>query len=267
VIVCGFNTWSTLERISPLVSLICLARGSLAQVSASHEPAGYEPSERLLRQVVWRSCSQSIDLCDAKGMTVLCGAVKREMASSKHYATFRFYADLNDFLPAEHRTTSFRHEFELYPSIKDMIESLGVPHTEIDLILVNGSPVDFTHGVKDGDWISIYPAFSRLDTSPLLQLRPRLTDFRFVLDTHLGRLATYLRLLGFDSVYDNGAEDKELARVSHCEGRILLTRDTGLLKRNDVVHGYYVRETQPLRQAIEVVGRFDLLRSHTIPNS
>jgi uncharacterized protein len=182
------------------------------------------------------------------------------MAGSKHHAMFRFYAGLNDFLPAERGSATFRHHFQLHPSIKDMIESLGVPHTEIDLILVNGVPVDFTYVVQDGDRISLYPAFRSLDVSALVQLRRPLYDFRFVLDTHLGRLANYLRLLGFDSVYENSAEDKKLAQVSHDEGRILLTRDTGLLKHSDVIHGYYVRETQPLRQASEVVRRFDLFQ-------
>jgi uncharacterized protein with PIN domain len=182
------------------------------------------------------------------------------MAGLKHYAIFRFYADLNDFLPERHSAT-FRHYFELHPSIKDIIESLGVPHTEIDLILVNGSPVDFTYSVQGGDRISVYPAFTSLDVRPILHLRRPLTDVQFVLDIHLGRLASYLRLLGFDSVYDNNRDDSELARLSHDEGRILVTRDTGLLKRKEVVYGYFVRETDPIQQSIEVVRRFDLFHA------
>lgn len=180
------------------------------------------------------------------------------MARSNNHATFRFYADLNDFLPRERRSATFFLNFELHPSVKDMIESIGVPHPEIDMVLVNGTPVDFAYSVRDGDRIGVYPAFTSIDVSSLLRLRQPLRELRFVLDTHLGRLATYLRLLGLDSVYDNSAGDSELARVSHDEDRILLTRDTGLLKRSEVVYGYFVRETEPIRQAIEVVRRFDL---------
>jgi hypothetical protein len=99
---------------------------------------------------------------------------------------FRFYAELNDFLPPERRMRSFAHTVFLGASVKDLIESLGVPHTEVDLILVNSAAVGF---------VSVYPAFAWLDVSSLLQLRPPLREFRFVVDTHLGRLATYLRML------------------------------------------------------------------------
>src|SRR5262249_31383318 len=153
-------------------------------------------------------------------------------------ACFRFYAELNDFLPPGRRGVTFTYSFEGSPSIKDLIEALGVPHTEVDLILVNGESVDFAYRVREGDRISVYPVFESLDITPLLRVRPRpLRETRFVLDTHLGRLAAYLRLLGFDTLYRNDAGDDELARISSGEGRILLTRDRGLLKRSQVTHG------------------------------
>src|SRR6266480_2697372 len=114
-------------------------------------------------------------------------------AFPKRYAVFRYYAELNDFLPLARRFAYYAHSFGLPASVKDMIEAMGVPHTEVDLILLNGEPVGFTHAVQNGDRISVYPAFKSLDTRPLLQLRPPLHDRRFVLDTHLGRLARYLR--------------------------------------------------------------------------
>jgi uncharacterized protein with PIN domain len=171
---------------------------------------------------------------------------------------FRYYAELNDFLQPARRSAAFVHSFELSASVKDMIESMGVPHTEVDLILVNGAPVDFSYRVQDGDRISVYPAFKSLDTHPLLQLRTPLQGRRFVLDTHLGRLARYLRMLGFDADYETDREDEELSRASHNEERILLTRDCGLLKRGEVVYGYFVRTTEPKLQVIEVVRRYDL---------
>jgi uncharacterized protein with PIN domain/sulfur carrier protein ThiS len=178
-------------------------------------------------------------------------------------AVFRFYAELNDFLPLVRRSGSaFAHEFSGNVSIKDMIESLGVPHTEVDLILVNGISVDFRHIVRDGDSISVYPVFEALDIHPVLRLRPEpLRVPRFLLDVHLGRLAAYLRLLGLDTIYRNDFTDAELARRSAAERRILLTRDRGLLKRSAVTRGYCVRSSTPREQAREVVDRFDLRAS------
>ncbi|MGK7876358.1 MAG: Mut7-C RNAse domain-containing protein [Xenococcaceae cyanobacterium] len=178
-----------------------------------------------------------------------------------HQAFFRFYAELNDFLPPSRRKVAFAHRFKDSASIKDMIEALGVPHTEVDLILANSESVDFSYLVQDGDWISVYPIFESIDITPLLRVRPRpLRIPRFVLDTHLGKLATYLRILGFDALYRNDYQDEELAHISSRDGRILLTRDRGLLKRSVVTHGYCVRETNSWQQLVEVLRRFDLFR-------
>lgn len=176
-------------------------------------------------------------------------------------ATFRFYAELNPFLLRSKRHTAFDHTFEGRQSIKDMIESLGVPHTEVDLILVNGQSVDFHYLVQDGDHISVYPVFEAFDITPVLRLRPQpLRVVRFVLDIHLGRLAAHLRMLGFDTLYRNDYEDAQLACISRDDHRILLTRDRGLLKRSMVTHGHYVRATNPHQQLVEVVLHFDLFR-------
>jgi hypothetical protein len=177
-------------------------------------------------------------------------------------AHFRFYAELNDFLPPDQRQKMLTHSFELSASVKDMIEALGVPHPEIELILVNGTSVDFSYQVQDGDVISVYPVFETFDITPLIRLRPKpLRETRFVLDVHLGRLAIYLRMLGFDALYRNDYPDDELAHLSSSQERILLTRDRGLLKRSIVTHGYCLRATHPRQQLIEVLRRFDLWRS------
>ncbi len=182
-------------------------------------------------------------------------------ASSPHRRTVsvRFYAELNDFLPPDQRQKTLTHSFEVSASVKDMIEALGVPHAEVDLILVNGVSVDFSYQVQHGDVISVYPVFETLDITPLVRLRPKpLRETRFVLDVHLGRLAVYLRMLGFDTLYRNDYSDDELAHLSSSQERILLTRDRGLLKRSIVTHGYWMRATQPRQQVIEVLRRFDL---------
>ena len=77
--------------------------------------------------------------------------------------TFRFYEELNDFLPAGKRKRDFQSPFKGRESIKDKIEALGVPHTEVDLILVNGNSVDFGYILQDRDRISVYPVFETLD--------------------------------------------------------------------------------------------------------
>jgi uncharacterized protein with PIN domain len=174
-------------------------------------------------------------------------------------AWFRFYEELNDFLPESRRKRRFPHDFSRRASIKDMIESFGVPHTEIEVILVNGESVDFSYIVNDGDDVSVYPMFESLDIRPVLKLRPRpLRRPRFVLDAHLGRLARYLRLLGFDCLYQNDFHDDDLARISSEQQRTLLTRDRILLQRKVITRGYFIRATQPLQQTVEVLRRFDL---------
>jgi len=173
--------------------------------------------------------------------------------------SLRFYEELNDFLPPEKRKRAFDRAYSQAGSIKDLIESLGVPHTEIDLIMVNGNSVDFSYPVQDGDRISVYPVFETLDISPInhLHLRP-LRVTRFVLDTHLGRLAAYLRMLGFDTLYRNDYDDPSLAQISSEQQRILLTCDRQLLMRKQITHGYFVRQRQPHRQLLEVITRLDL---------
>lgn len=160
-----------------------------------------------------------------------------------------FHARLNAFLPYPRRNVGFTHQFEGTRSIKDLVESLGVPHTEIALFIVNGGAVPATYLVRDGDDIHIHPIESAAHPG----------EPRFVLDVHLGRLAAYLRMLGFDTLYPQDHRDEHLAQISSDEQRILLTRDVGLLKRSIVKHGYFVRETAPWRQLAEVLRRFHLL--------
>jgi uncharacterized protein with PIN domain len=181
-------------------------------------------------------------------------------------ATFRCYEELNDFLPPARRKRSFELAFDGTPAVKDLIEAIGVPHTEVDLILIDGVSVGFGHLLKGGERVAVYPRFERFDVSSVTRLRPQPLrgEPRFVLDVHLGKLARHLRLLGFDAVYDKSAGDAEIAERSAAEGRIVLTRDRGLLKRSAVTHGLWVRNTDPRRQLAEVVDALDL-RSRVKP--
>ncbi|TMS48168.1 hypothetical protein E0T84_27755 [Mycobacterium sp. DBP42] len=142
-----------------------------------------------------------------------------------------------------------------------MLEAMGIPHTEIDLILVNGDPVRFEHRPAVGDRIAVYPMFEALDIGVTARLRPEpLRQPRFVIDVNLGRLARLLRLLGFDVWWSNDADDQALADTSVEQRRILLTRDRGLLKRRAITHGLFVHSQQPEEQTLEVLRRLDLRR-------
>ncbi len=174
-------------------------------------------------------------------------------------AEFRFYAELNDFLPRQHRFVTLVRLFDGEVSVKDLIEAAGVPHTEVDLVIANGESVGFTFRVRDGDRIAVYPVFEALDIGPIAKVRPvPLREPRFVADAHLGRLARHLRLLGFDTEYARDCDDRDLAAAAAAEERIVLTRDIGLLKRNAVTHGLFIRAQQPRAQLLEVVRRLQL---------
>ena len=164
-------------------------------------------------------------------------------------AHFYFNGALNDFLPPVQRGEAIPCTFNPGQSAKHLVESLGIPHTEVAAILVNGSPVELSYQVEDGDQVQVFPV-----TSESLAGDPR-----FILDNHLGRLAVYLRMLGFDSLYRNDFQDEELAHLTSEQDRILLTRDRRLLMRNQVTRGYWLRSKSPKEQLSEIVHRYDLI--------
>ncbi len=177
-----------------------------------------------------------------------------------HKIYFRFYEELNDFLPEEKQKVRFTHNYIDRASVKDIIESLGAPHTEVDLILVNGKSVGFDYLINDGDDISVYPVFESLDITNVQHLRPKpLREPKFIADVHLGKLTRYLRMMGFDVLYKSNFDDKEIVNLSLTELRAILTKDRGILKRSEVTHGYWVRSTIIKEQIIEVLKRFDLI--------
>jgi len=179
-----------------------------------------------------------------------------------HKVYLRFYEELNDFLPEEIMKQRFTHHYIDRTSIKDLIESISIPHTEVDLILVNGKSVNFSYLINDGDDISVYPVFESLDISDIQHLRPKpLREQKFICDVHLGRLARYLRMMGFDVAYKNNFDDEEIIKISLKERRVILTKDRGILKRNEVTHGYFVRSIKLEEQVKEIIKRFDLQKS------
>lgn len=176
-------------------------------------------------------------------------------------ATFRFYEELNDFLAPQRRRREFDCACARAATTKHMIEALGVPHTEVELVLVNGESVGFDRLLRDGDRVAVYPKFEALDVTPLLRVRERpLRVVRFVADAHLGGLAHLLRMTGYDTLYDNYFADIEIVAIAVRERRTVLTRDRELLKRREITHGCYVRALKSAQQLREVFERLDLAR-------
>jgi uncharacterized protein with PIN domain len=173
---------------------------------------------------------------------------------------FRCYAELNDFLAPGLRGHEFERSLAAAPAtVKHAVEALGVPHTEVELVLVNGRSVGFDARLADGDRVAVYPVFEALDVAPLLRLRERpLRTTRFGADAHLGALARLLRLLGFDTRCDPALDDDAIVRAARDEHRIVLTRDRGLLMRRELTHGCYVHALRPREQARELLDRLEL---------
>ena len=177
-------------------------------------------------------------------------------------ATFRFYEELNDFLAPGRRRREFTVPCARAATTKHMIEALGVPHTEVEVILLNGESVGFGALLREGDRVAVYPRFEAFDVTPLLRVRDQpLRDTRFVADCHLGALAHLLRMMGFDTLHDKVFADDEIERIAAAQGRIVLTRDRDLLKRRRITHGCYVHALRPQQQLRELVERLDLGRS------
>jgi len=168
-------------------------------------------------------------------------------------AHFRFHGELSGFLARERRGIAFDHACARAASVKNAIESLGVPHTEAGRLLVNGKPATLARAVREGDVIEVYP-----------HAAPESCDAgeapAFVADAHLGGLARLLRMLGFDTAYDNTLTDRDIIDLAGREGRIVLTRDRELLKCRDVLRGGFVHARKPEVQLKEVATRYGLER-------
>lgn len=173
----------------------------------------------------------------------------------------RFYGTLNRFLAPSHRYRVFSCAVKGVPAIKDTLEALGVPHTEIDCIVVNGRAVTFSYHIRGGECILVYPDAGMVKLKKIIRRSLKPTppaNPKFILDVHLGKLARHLRLLGFDTLYEKEMEDTEIVRLGGTERRIVLTRDIALLKNKSVRRGYFVRATDPKKQIREIVRHFAL---------
>ena len=171
-----------------------------------------------------------------------------------------FWGNLKELLRPPFRGRK-RVEYQLtrQASVKDIIEALGVPHTEVGRLTVVGREISFSFPGADDDTLEVYPLSPPVDVTIPTLLRPEpLPGITFAVDMNVGKLATLLRMAGFDTFYRNDISDPELVEVAGREKRILLSKDTDLLKRKGVVFGYLVREIQPERQLAEIVQLFGI---------
>lgn len=177
-------------------------------------------------------------------------------------ATLRFYAELQELLAPRHRgPRGVACETSATRSVKHCVESLGVPHTEVGLLLADGAAVAFDHRPVDGERIGVYPVFRRLDVGELAPGAPAVTpgdDPTFICDAQLGRLARWLRFAGYDTRWRNAWRDAELVTLAIDEARIVLSRDRDLLMHRGVEAGCLLRDDDPLRQLVDVATRLRL---------
>lgn len=177
-------------------------------------------------------------------------------------ATFHFHDELNDFLPPPRRRVEFSVPCARNATTKHMIEALGVPHTEVELITVHGEVAGFDRLLQHGDRVAVYPHLTAWERTLPTGLGAGARDApRFIADAHLGGLARLLRMAGFDTVYRNDWRDREMADMAIREGRMLLTRDRALLMLRDISHGCYVHALKPAEQFVEIVNRLELAGS------
>ena len=178
---------------------------------------------------------------------------------SLYSAHFRFYGSLNDFLRPSFRNQTLVFQFNGSPSLKDSVESIGPPHPEVAALFVDGEPARFESTLVPDTRVAVYPRFHSELFEGIASLQsPFPEPLSFVVDVNLGALAKTLRMLGFDTLYRNDYTDSQVADISASESRIALTRDRDLLKRSIVRFGYWIRNTDPIRQAREVVETFGL---------
>ena len=172
---------------------------------------------------------------------------------------FRFYEELNRYLPPDIRKIWFDLNFEKETTIGDVLHMLGVPEEEVDLILTNQRSVGFCYLLQALDRVSVYPVFESFDVSCATAIREKpLRNMRFVCDVHLGRLCKYLRMLGFDTLYSDQYTPEQLVTISVREHRILLSKDRKLTGHPRVTHAYWIRSTDSVEQLKDLVRKLDL---------
>jgi hypothetical protein len=170
----------------------------------------------------------------------------------------RFYGELKNLISGKQNKHELKFEFEIKTTTKDVVESFGIPHTEVSLILLNGESAGWNKIIDDNDRLSVFPFFYQLDIKNISKVFWQPEKLKFIADVHLGRLAKYLRILGFDCLYQNDFSDEYIIETSIKEKRIILTMDRGILKNSRVKYGFLVKSKKVKEQLRNVMDRFDL---------
>ncbi len=168
----------------------------------------------------------------------------------------RLYGNLINLSKIKEKNFTF--EFTVSTSVKDIVESLGIPHTEVSLVLVDDKSVGWNFNPSNNSRISYYPFFYAIDISKISKVYYKVEKLKFICDVHLGRLSKYLRMLGFDCYYKNDLSDEDIIQLSLREKRIILTMDRGILKNKKVTYGLLIRSKDIFEQTKEAVDRFNL---------
>jgi len=172
---------------------------------------------------------------------------------------FRFYEELNDFLPKHRKKVDFEAEFNKRKSMKDIIEEFGVPSTNVDLVLINGEPVDFNYIFQDGDRASVYPVFESFNIQNVTLLRKfPLRRIRFIADIHLEDIVKPMRMLGFDIDFSGSYTTQDIIEKSIQEKRIILTKQKELLKSKSITHGMLIRPGSTVEQVKYIIDDLDI---------
>ena len=182
-----------------------------------------------------------------------------EKVSPMRIAAFRFYEELNDFLPNNRKKVDFEAKLNGKKSIKKIIEEFGVPPEAVDLILVNGKSVDFNYIIKDRDRVSVYPVFERLNIQNVTQLRRvPLRRIQFIADSHLDKLVNPMQILGFDIDFNGSYTTQDIIEKSIQEKRIILTTRKELKRSKLVTHCILLRPGTTRNQIKYVMQYLDL---------
>ena len=173
--------------------------------------------------------------------------------------TFRFYEELNDFLPKHRKNIRFEASFNKIKSIKDIIEEFGVPSTNVDLILINGKSVDFNTIFQDGDRVSVYPVFESFNIQNVTLLRKfPLRQSRFIADIHLKDIVRPMRMLGFDIDFNGSYTTQDIVEKSIREKRIILTKRNELLKSKSITHAMLLKSGTAVEQVTTIMDDLDI---------
>ena len=174
----------------------------------------------------------------------------------------RFYEELNDLLPPDKRKHRFTYPFEDSIRVEKLLQHFKVPLDQVEIILVNGESVEFSHLLENGNTVSVYPVFESLDVGPLVRVRKKplrqICRNRFLTDIGLNRLSVYLRLFGFDTWVPSAAGLADIIRLAEKDRRILLTRSATLFKARSISRIHLVRQKKPRHQLTEILSRYDL---------